>query len=164
MNQQLPQILFLTGRRPDPWKPPLCQQFQNQRRIAPVVLLLPHLASANLRCISDPHVVPQRCGHLHKPLTVPRGLHPDESRRGQLPIKPLRFSRSMLQLLFSGLSSRRVQPTNLLPTGMVITSNKHHRRLLSTELLRSSNQKHTWPPIGAFALIQSTRRVYVWSF
>ncbi len=28
--------------------------------------------------------------------------------------------------------------------------------LLSTELLRYSNQKHTRPPIGAFALIQST--------
>src|SRR6266436_5735506 len=39
----------------------------------------------------------------------------------------------MFQFLFSGLSSRRVQPTNLLPTGVVITSNKHHRRLLPTE-------------------------------
>jgi hypothetical protein len=39
---------------------------------------------------------------------------------------------------------------------VIITSNNHHRRLLPTELLRSSNQKHTRPPIGAFALIQST--------
>src|SRR5260370_41631939 len=66
----------------------------------------------------------------------------------------------MLQLLFPGFPRRRVQPTNLLPTGVVITSNNHHRRLLSTELLRSSNQKHTRPPIGAFALIQSTLRFY----
>src|ERR1700674_1081292 len=155
MDQQLPQILFLSGRSPDPRKPPFHQQFQNQRRVAPVVFLGAHLTGANLRCISDPHVVPLCRGHFHKPLTVPGGLHPDKSRCGQLPIKPLGFSRPMLQLLFSRLSSDRVQPTNLLPTGVVITSNKDHRRLLSTELLRSSNQKHTRPPIGAFALIQS---------
>src|SRR6266446_429973 len=155
MDQQLPQILFLSGRSPDPRKPPFHQQFQNQRRVAPVVFLGAHLTGANLRCISDPHVVPLCRGHFHKPLTVPGGLHPDKSRCGQLPIKPLGFSRPMLQLLFSRLSSDRVQPTNLLPTGVVITSNKHHRRLLSTEWLRSSNQKHTRPPIGAFALIQS---------
>src|SRR6266446_7155932 len=158
MDQQLPQILFLSGRSPDPRKPPFHQQFQNQRRVAPVVFLGAHLTGANLRCISDPHVVPLCRGHFHKPLTVPGGLHPDKSRCGQLPIKPLGFSRPMLQLLFSRLSSDRVQPTNLLPTGVVITSNKHHRRLLSTEWLRSSNQKHTRPPIGAFALIQSTLR------
>src|SRR6266849_914197 len=155
MDQQLPQILFLSGRSPDPRKPPFHQQFQNQRRVAPVVFLGAHLTGANLRCISDPHVVPLCRGHFHKPLTVPGGLHPDKSSCGQLPIKPLGFSRPMLQLLFSRLSSDRVQPTNLLPTGVVITSNKDHRRLLSTELLRSSNQKHTRPPIGAFALIQS---------
>src|SRR2546428_12028475 len=39
----------------------------------------------------------------------------------------------MLQLFFSRLARGRVQPTNLLPTGVVITSNKHHRRLLPTE-------------------------------
>src|SRR2546426_11480539 len=39
----------------------------------------------------------------------------------------------MLQLLFPGLPSDRVQPTNLLPTGVIITSNNHHRRLLPTE-------------------------------
>src|ERR1700687_6174908 len=155
MDQQLPQILLLSGRSPDPRKPPFHQQFQNQRRVAPVVFLGAHLTGANLRCISDPHVVPLCRGHFHKPLTVPGGLHPDKSRGAHLPIKPLGFSRPMLQLLFSRLSSDRVQPTNLLPTGVVITSNKDHRRLLSTELLRSSNQKHTRPPIGAFALIQS---------
>src|SRR5258708_11107559 len=45
----------------------------------------------------------------------------------------LRYSLRMFQCLFSGLVSRRVQATNLLPNGVVITSNKHHRRLLPTE-------------------------------
>src|SRR6266581_3582121 len=39
----------------------------------------------------------------------------------------------MLQLFLLGLPGNRVQPTNLLPTGVVITSNNHHRRLLPTE-------------------------------
>src|SRR5712692_2790538 len=133
MNQQLPQILLFPGRSPDPRKPSLQQQLQNQRGIAPVVLLLPHIRSANLRRIADPNIVSCRRGHFHKPLAVPGRLHSNQSWPRQSTVKLLRFSRRMLQFLFSGLSSRRVQPTNLLPTGVVITSNKHHRRLLPTE-------------------------------
>src|SRR5271156_1245219 len=51
----------------------------------------------------------------------------------------------MIELLFFRLPSNCVHPTNLLPTGVIITSNYLHRRLLSTEVLRSSNQKHTRP-------------------
>src|SRR5260370_3690215 len=133
MNQQLPQILLFPGRSPDPRKPSLQQQLQNQRGIAPVVLLLPHIRSANLRRIADPNIVPCRRAHFHKPLAVPGRLHSNQSWPRQSTVKLLRFSRRMFQFLFSGLSSRRVQPTNLLPTGVVITSNKHHRRLLPTE-------------------------------
>src|SRR5882672_2946477 len=97
------------------------------------MLLCAHLAGTNLRCVSDPQIVPQRRGQFHKPLAVSGRLHPDESRRGQLPIKPLSFSRRMLQLLFLRLPSDCVHPRNLLPTGVVITSNKHHRRLLPAE-------------------------------
>src|SRR5260370_14947649 len=46
----------------------------------------------------------------------------------------------MLQLLFSGLSSGCVYPTNLLPTGVVITSNNHHRRLLPTNSFGPPNR------------------------
>src|SRR6266436_7082419 len=46
----------------------------------------------------------------------------------------------MLQLLFSGLSSGCVYPTNLLPTGVVITSNNHHRRLLPTDSFGPPNR------------------------
>src|SRR5258708_30571486 len=47
----------------------------------------------------------------------------------------------MLQLLFSGLSSGCVYPTNLLPTGVVITSNNHHRRLLPTDSFGPPNRR-----------------------
>src|SRR5216684_3490679 len=94
---------------------------------------LPQIRSANLRRIADPNIVSRRRGHFHKPLAVPGRLHSNQSWPRQSTVKLLRFSRRMLQFLFSGLSSRRVQPTNLLPTGVVITSNKHHRRLLPTE-------------------------------
>src|SRR5260370_1554416 len=133
MNQQLPQILLFPGRSPDPRKPSLQQQLQNQRGIAPVVLLLPHIRSANLRRIADPNIVSCRRAHFHKPLAAPARLHSNQTWPRQSTVKLLRFSRRMFQFLFSGLSSRRVQPTNLLPTGVVITSNKHHRRLLPTE-------------------------------
>src|SRR4029077_12679167 len=97
------------------------------------MLLLPHLGSANLRRISDPHVMSRRAGHVQKPLAVPGGLHPDQGRRRQSTVKLLRFSRRVLQLPFLGLPSDRVYPTNLLPTGVVITSNDHHRRLLPAD-------------------------------
>src|SRR3984885_16216885 len=104
------------------------------------MLLLPYVTGTNLRRIAHPHFVPCRRGHLHKPLTVPRGLHSNPSRCRQLPIKSLGFSRPMLQLLLALLSRHRVQPTNLLPTGMVIASYNHHRRLLPTESFGSPNR------------------------
>src|SRR3989442_1155621 len=133
MNQELPQILLLARRRPDPREASFPKEFQNQLGIPAIVFLSAHVPGANFCSVPDPQVVPQRCGHFHNPLTISGRLHPDQSRRGQLPIKPLRFSRGMLQLFFSRLARGRVQPTNLLPTGVVITSNKHHRRLLPTE-------------------------------
>src|SRR6266404_4207206 len=46
----------------------------------------------------------------------------------------------MLQLPLARLSRRRVQPTNLLPTGVIITSNNHHRRLLPTDSFGPPNR------------------------
>src|SRR5713101_6971409 len=54
VNQQLPQVFLFARRRPDPRKPPFHQQLQNQRCVAPVVLLPPYLAGTNLRRIADP--------------------------------------------------------------------------------------------------------------
>src|SRR6266446_9286028 len=164
MNQQLPQILLFPGRSPDPRKPSLQQQLQNQRGIAPVVLLLPHIRSANLRRIADPNIVSCRRGHFHKPLAVPGRLHSNQSWPRQSTVKLLRFSRRMLQFLFSGLSSRRVQPTNLLPTGVVITSNKHHRRLLPTEfasVLQPEAYSATERSLRSYPIIPTVFRVRI---
>src|SRR5437867_9544480 len=77
--------------------------------------------------------MPSRRGHLHEPLTVPGRLHANQSRPRQSTVKLFCFCRCVLQLLLSRLTCNRVQPTNLLPTRVIITSNKHHRRLLPTE-------------------------------
>src|ERR1700691_4144009 len=61
----------------------------------------------------------------------------------------------MFQFLFGGLPSRRVQPTNLLPTGVVITSNNHHRRLLPAQCFGPPTQAYS-ATNGAFVLIQSS--------
>jgi hypothetical protein len=105
MNQKLPQIFLFPRWRPDPRKPSFQQQFQNQRRISPVVFLSAHVAGTNLPRISDPHVVPRSRGHLHKPLAVPGRLHPNHRRPGQPTVKFLRFSRHMLQLPLSRFAS-----------------------------------------------------------
>src|SRR5260370_34828261 len=125
--------MLYTGRSTYPRNPCLNQPLQKPRGLAAVVFLLPRIRRAHLRRIADPNSVPCRRAHFHKPLAVPGRLHSNQSWPRQSTVKLLRFSRRMFQFLFSGLSSRRVQPTNLLPTGVVITSNKHHRRLLPTE-------------------------------
>src|SRR5580704_11766610 len=140
VNQKLPQILLLARRYPDSRKPPFQQQFQHQHRVAPVVFLCAHVACTNLRCVSDPQVVPRGRSHLYKPLAVPSRLHSNQSRCRQSTVILLRFARRMLQLPFSRLSSDRVYPTNLLPTGVIITSYNHHRRLLPTECFGPPNR------------------------
>src|SRR6266852_3035366 len=95
-----------------------------------VMLLLPHIAGPDLRRIANPHFVPQGRYHLHEPLAVAGGLHADPRRCRQLPVKLLRISRGMYQFLLADLPGRFVKPRNLLPTGVKIASNKHHRRLL----------------------------------
>src|SRR5207248_8904062 len=67
-------------------------------------------------------------------------LHPHQRRPGQLPIKPLGFSRGMLKFLFSRLPRRRLQPTNLLPTRVIIASYNQHRRLLPTDSFGPPNR------------------------
>ena len=156
MNQQLPQILLFSRRRPDPRKSPFQQQLQNQRGIAPIMLLLPRIACANPRRIPDPHIVTCRRGHLHKPLAVPSRFHADQRMPGKLTVESRRFSRGMLQLLFSRLSRACLQPTNLLPAGMIIASYNQHRRLLPTDSFGPPTRSIP-ATIGAFVLIQSTR-------
>jgi hypothetical protein len=84
--------------------------------------------------------VPQQGKQFHKPLAVPGRLHTDENRALQSPVKTLGFSRCMIQLLLLGFSRNCVYPTNLLPTGVKITSNNYHRRLLPTDSFGSPNR------------------------
>src|SRR6266849_3986517 len=97
------------------------------------MLLLPYLAGADFRGVSDPHVMSQRRDHLHEPLAVPGRFHADQCRRRNLPVEPFRLSSGVFQLFLLRFPCGCFHPTNLLPTGVIITSNKHHRRLLPTE-------------------------------
>src|SRR5271165_6707422 len=72
---------------------------------------------------------------LPRPLTPTRAARlaaPSKAPTPVAPIPPLRFAVPVHQLLFSCLPSFAVEPGNLLPTGMVITSYNKHRRLLSS--------------------------------
>src|SRR5439155_22596947 len=62
---------------------------------------------------------------IHQPVTVAGGFHADQRRRRYLPVEPFRVARGLDQLLLSGLSRLRVQPTHLLPAGVKITSHNH---------------------------------------
>src|SRR5690349_13485328 len=84
--------------------------------------------------------MPQTSQQFHKPLAVPGGLHPHQHRPRQLPIKPLGLPRAMLQLSLTRLSCLLLQPTNLLPTGVIITSYNQHRRLLPTDSFGPPNR------------------------
>jgi hypothetical protein len=70
---------------------------------------------ANLRRVSDPNRVTQIFNQFDEPLTVPRRFHPDQHRRRQLLIKPLRIAAGVDQLPLPTFSRLRIQPTNLLP-------------------------------------------------
>jgi len=74
--------------------------------------------------------VPQILYQFHEPLAVARGLHADQRRPGQCLIELLRLTFGMHQLLLSGFSRFRVQPTHLLPAGMKITAYNHPVRKL----------------------------------
>ena len=130
MQHQLPQIPLLTVRCPQPRKAPFHQQLQNVGCVPLVGLLLAHVTGPDLRCIPDPDCVPQILYQFHEPLAVARGLHADQRRPGQCLIELLRLTFGMHQLLLSGFSRFRVQPTHLLPAGMKITAYNHPVRKL----------------------------------
>src|SRR5271168_1548618 len=71
--------------------------------------------------------MPQSHHQLHKPLTVPSSLHANPCPRRKLPVELLHRSRFVHQLVVPRFSGLPVQPRNLLPTRMKITSNKNHK-------------------------------------
>src|SRR6266700_2092244 len=100
-------------------------------------------------------------------MAVPGRLQPHTHRPGQTVIELLGLTRCVHQLSFSRFPSFRIHPTNLLPTGMEITTYNDHRKapffpvvfvvkqrilcrsgpsLLSNQFLRRS-----WPLVFSFA-------------
>src|SRR5258708_6629855 len=59
-------------------------------------------------------------------MAVPGRLQPHTHRPGQTVIELLGFSRCVHQLSFPRFPSFRIHPTNLLPTGMEITTYNNH--------------------------------------
>src|SRR5258708_33308193 len=78
--------------------------------------------------------------------------------RRKTPVEFLGVSRGMHQLFIPGLSRGPIEPTNLLPTGVIITSNKNHKAP-SVPRVSVLNQKLTRSANGAFSLIQSTLKI-----
>ncbi len=126
VNQQLPQIAHRRIRSPQPRKPTLAQKRQNVRRVALVGLLLAHITGPNLRCIADPHQVPQLFQQLHKPLTVATTLQANQRWPRQRTVKSLRLAVAVDQLEFHNLTCRGIKNRYLLPTGMEITPYNLH--------------------------------------
>ena len=108
-------------------KPSLHHQLQNMRRIPLVRLLLAHIAGPDLRRISDPDLVSQILHQLDEPLAVARRLHANQHRRRQLLDKTSwRRPKHAPTSAPRNSPSLRIEPRNLLPAGMEITSYNHH--------------------------------------
>src|SRR5258708_3124584 len=98
------------------------------------------MGGRNVRWVGGRGVVPEGSQQPQKPLQVPRGLHADDRPRRKLPVELLHLSRRVHNLPVFRLSCGLIHPRNLLPTGVKITSNKNHRRLLPLRELRSSTK------------------------
>src|SRR5262249_39272215 len=155
MNQQLSQVFLFSRRNPDPRKPFFCEQLHQQPRVPLVVLLLTCVAGANLCRVPNPQLMPYTPYRFDEPLAVPGGFHPHPRTGWELAVELLHRSRCMHQLLIPCLTGRAIQPRNLLPTGMKITSNKNHKAP-SVPRVSVLNQRLLGPRLGAFSLIQST--------
>ena len=95
-------------------------------RIPSIRPLLPYLLGRNPRGIADPHFMPHLRQQVHKPMAVAGRLQPHTHRPAQLPIKSFGFSVAMHQLPFLNLSGFCIDPSDLLKTGMVITTYNDH--------------------------------------
>ncbi len=74
-----------------------------------------------LRRLPHPHLVTQPLQQLNEPLAAAR-LDPDQCRRLQRAIEPLRLPVAMDQLPFRHLAGLRIENRRLLPTGTKIAS------------------------------------------
>src|SRR3974390_273189 len=91
VQQQLPHVPFFLRRHPDPWKPALPQQLQDQLGIFPVGLLLAHRRRPYARPIAHPQLVPAFAQQSTKPLARWPRFHPHSHPLAlplQLAVKP----------------------------------------------------------------------------
>ena len=154
MNQQLPLIPLLLQGHPDPRKIILYQQIQNVHRIPPIRPLLPHLLSSNPGGVADPHFLPHLGQQVHKPMAVAGRFQPHAHRPGQLPVKSFGFSIRVHQLPLLNLSDFCIHPSDLLKTGMIITTYNDHVKAPSFPVVLCLQTKNTVSD-RAFAFIQS---------
>src|SRR5256885_3058465 len=94
--------------------------------LPPIRSLLPHLLGADPGCISNPHFMAHLRQQVHKPMAVARRLQPHTYWPAELTVKPFRLSVTVRQLAFLHFSCFRIDPSDLLKTGMIITTYNVH--------------------------------------
>src|SRR5207245_4743032 len=144
MDQHLPRVSLGTRIHPDPRKQLLLVKLHYQFRIPPVGLLLPLATGANLRRISDPHLMPQLRKQLLEPLRLPTRFDPHSHGPLQPSVKGPHLLLSLVtQRPLQHLSRRLVPHDNLLIARMKITAYNLHRSAPSSRALVAHHAKST---------------------
>ena len=101
-------------------------KLQKVRRVAPIRLLLAHIAGPNLARIAHPYLMTQLLQQLQEPLTVATTLHTHQARYRQAAVKLLGLTVTVDQFAFHDFAGGRIENRHLLPTGMEITPYNNH--------------------------------------
>ena len=136
MPQQLSQISILRTRHPDLGKVIFAQQSQQESGILAVVFLLLHSLGLDLCGIADPQLEIKFGQQALEPTRKPGRLHAYPYAHPsvvQLPIEPLCFSITVVQLPFIVLTGLFDQKSNHLKARVIIYAYNDHVRLLSPE-------------------------------
>src|SRR5689334_15009466 len=143
MQQQLTQITLIPIRNPNTREAIFQQKLQYVSGIAPVRLLLAHIAGPDLRRISYPHLVSELRHEIEKPLAVPSRFYSHQRRHRQRSIECSRLSATVLELALGCLSCFRVYPRYLLPCWMEITAYNDHKKAPSFPRIFAPQPKDT---------------------
>src|SRR5271166_5317059 len=125
IHQQLPHIALRLRRHPDPRKPSLQHQLEDQFRVPPVRLLRPLHGRPDARRIAHPQLMPAFLQQPPEPLARHARFHA-HSHFALQPTTKLRRRGRMQQLLLSDLSRLIVKDRNLLKPRMEITAYNPH--------------------------------------
>src|SRR5690242_384618 len=143
MQKQLTQITLIPIRNPNTREAIFQQKLQYVSSIAPVRLLLAHIAGPDLRRISYPHLVSELRHEIEKPLAVPSRFYSHQRRHRQRSIECSRLSATVLELALGCLSCFRVYPRYLLPCWMEITAYNDHKKAPSFPRIFGPQPKDT---------------------